>query len=203
MTWTTLEPSLFGSIAEALPRFRTEGCRALAEGYGALMAEGDGAIPAKNGLDISRFVPAIPHLVLTAITKPDQCIYRLAGDDMMSRIGMNPKGRNYYDFVPEDRFAHASHAMHMVIDIPSSFRADIAQQYSDGRVRMIEALAVPLGSDDPDIDGFILFADCEVRRERSTLPTDRMLLGANVLARDLIDLGHGVDRDFVDRVIAD
>ena len=166
------------------------------------MAEGGGAIQEKNGLDISRFVPAIPHLVLTAIRKPDQCIYRLAGDDMISRTGMNPKGKNYYNFVPKDRFAHASQAMHMVIDIPSSFRADIAQQYSDGRVRMVEALAVPLGSDDPDVDGFILFADCEASREPSMLPTDRMLLGANVLARDLIDLGHGVDRSFVDRVIA-
>ena len=202
MKWTTLEPNLFGSIEAVLPRFRTEGCRALAQGYAALMAEGNGVIPAKNGLDISWFVPAIPHLVLTAITKPDQCIYRLAGDEMRTRIGMNPKGRNYYDFVPKDRFVHASHAMHMVIDMPSSFRADIAQRYSDGRVRMIEAFAVPLGSDDPDVDGFILFADCEVSHQPATLPSERMLLGANVVARDLIDLGYGVDTSFVDRVVA-
>ncbi|MCR9176617.1 MAG: hypothetical protein NXI19_11530 [Alphaproteobacteria bacterium] len=203
MKWTTRAPSLFGSIAEVLPRFRTEGCRALAEGYASLLVEQNARVPAKNSLDISRFVSAIPHLVLAAITKPDRCIYRLAGEEMKKRIGMNPTGKNYYDFVPKDRFAHASHAMHMVVDVPSAFRADIAQQYSDGRARMIEVFAVPLGSDDPAVDGFILFADCEVSGPMVSLPTDRMLLGANVLARDLIDLGYGVDRSFVDRVVAD
>jgi hypothetical protein len=201
MNWTTQQPNVFGSIEAVLSRFRTEGCRALAEGYQALMEQGAGEIPAKNGLDISKIVPAIPHLVLAAVTKPDQCIYRLAGEALMTRIGVNPKGRNYYEFVPKERFAHASHAMHMVIDQPSAFRAEISQQYSDGRVWMIEVLAVPLTSEDPEVDGFILFADCEINRQISALAPERRLVGANILVRDLIDLGYGVDANFVDRVL--
>ncbi|MBK8157770.1 MAG: hypothetical protein IPK59_02900 [Rhodospirillaceae bacterium] len=69
MPWTTLKPNCLGSLAEALPYYRTLGCRKMAEGYETMLAKGGGTIPQKNQLDLAGFVAAIPHLALVAVTK--------------------------------------------------------------------------------------------------------------------------------------
>lgn len=180
--------------------FRTEPCRVLAEGYLAMLEAAGGGLPAKNGLDISRFQKAIPYMVLCAVTLPDRCIYRLAGEATKQRIGLNPVGRNYYDFVPQERRAYAQRAMNMVVEGPSAFRAEIEQSYSAGLRRRVEAVALPLLSEEPGIDGFILFGDCQIGTDADDRLVQATLLDANVTCRDLIDLGWGVDENFVDIV---
>lgn len=200
MTWRPKSPLQAGKLDSAIARFRTDACRKLAEGYGAILAANGGAVPAKNDLDITPFVKAVPHLALCAITKPNQCLYRVAGERLKERMGFNPIGRNYYDFVPEERRAYAANAMHMVIDTPCAFRAEIRQSYSSGLSLVIEATGFPLLSNEPGIDGFIIFADQSIDSTVDLTRHEHRLQGANVEQRDLIDLGHGVDPDFVDMV---
>jgi len=94
-TWVKREPDHLPSLEAALDTVKTTACRVLAEGYLGLLAESGGAVPAKNGLDIHRFAQALPHLVLCAVTLPDRCVYRLAGEAMKRRVGVNLVGRNY------------------------------------------------------------------------------------------------------------
>lgn len=202
MAWRTQRPALVTDLNGVQAHCRTDASCRLVAGYAELLAEGGGALPAKNGLDLRRFAAVISSLVLVAVSKPDRCIYRLAGENVQRRIGLNPAGRNYYDFVPEVRRARAMHAMNMAIDVPCGFRAEIEQTYSDGLVRLIEALALPLVSAEPGVDGFILFADCHVEESDRFEPERRRWQGSNVLRRDLIDLGHGVDETFEDIVPA-
>jgi hypothetical protein len=193
MPWTTLKPRCVGGLIEALAQYRTLGCRKLAEGYQAMLQNGGGVIPDKNQLDLAGFVAAMPHLALVAVTRPDLCIYRLAGERLKERVGFNVKGRNYYDFVPPERRQFAARAMHMVIETPCAFRAEIQQTYS-------EATGFPLRSEEPGVDGFILFADQAIEPEPTFYDGHPQLLGANVIRRDLIDLGAGIDETFEDMV---
>jgi hypothetical protein len=200
MTWRPRKPTHAGSLDQALPRYRTEACRKLAEGYGALLAANAGAIPGKGELDIAQFVAAVPHLALCAITKPDLCLYRIAGEELKARMGFNPTGRNYYDFVPAERRAYAAEAMHMVIDTPCAFRAEIRQSYSTGQTLVIEATGFPLATREAGIDGLIIFADQAMESAADLTFDPHRLVGANVEQRDLIDLGAGVRTDFIDMV---
>jgi hypothetical protein len=194
-----LKPAVVTDLAGVTARCRTEPCRRLAAGFADLLAP-DGSIPSKNGFDLPRFASIIANLELGAVTKPDRCIWRIAGENVKQRIGINPVGRNYYDFVPEERRQHAMHAMNMVIDVPCGFRAEVEQTYSNGLVRLVEGLALPLASSEPGVDGFIVFADCHVE-ELDRFVRDRPALqGGIVVCRDLIDLGHGVDETFADLV---
>lgn len=200
MTWKTQKPHKSGTLQAAIEDFKTAACRQVAQAYLSLLEKEHGAIPAKNGVDLSGFAAVMPDLVLTAITVPDRCVYRLAGENMKRRVGLDPIGRNYYDFVPEERRAQAARAMNMVVEIPCAFRAEIEQSYSDGRARNIEAIALPLRSEEPEVDGFILFGDREFETSDRIFNDGVTLLGANVLRRDLIDLGFGVDDSFEDIV---
>lgn len=203
MPWRPKNPTHVGTLAAAIHHYRTDACRRLAKGYGDILTGTGGKIPDKNDLDIARFVAAIPHLALCAIVKPDLCLYRLAGEALKARMGFNPAGSNYYDFVPEERRRLAADAMHMVIDTPCAFRAEIRQSYSTGHSLVIEATGFPLVSNEPGIDGFIIFADQAVDESIQVYIDRHRLLGANVEQRDLIDLGAGVKADFIDMVWVD
>ena len=198
--WRLLRPFKTGPLSQALDDFRTRTCRQVAEAYRALLEGRDGAIPSKNGVDLRGFATAMPDLALTAIIKPDRCMYRLAGENLKRRIGLNPIDRNYYDFVPAIRREQAMRAMNMVIDVPCAFRAEIEQTYSDGQTRMVEAVGFPLSSEEPGVDGFILFGDRQIDFSPMDPIVGPALSGANVLRRDLIDLGFGVDEGFQDMV---
>ncbi|MBK8157771.1 MAG: hypothetical protein IPK59_02905 [Rhodospirillaceae bacterium] len=119
---------------------------------------------------------------------------------MKERVGFNVKGRNYYDFVPSERRVSAARAMHMVIETPCAFRAEIRQTYSGGHGLVIEATGFPLQSEEPGVDGFILFADQAIEPDMRFHDGHPQLVDANVIRRDLIDLGSGIDQTFEDIV---
>jgi hypothetical protein len=149
---------------------------------------------------LAPFVAAVPHFALLAVTLSGPCVYRLAGETLQQRLGFDPKGHDYYDFVPQVRLAHARRAMEMMIRRPCGFCALVEQTYEDGATRTIETLGLPLADNEPGADGFILFADCALPEPASYQAPGKRWLGANILRRDLIDLGFGVDSDFVDLV---
>jgi len=203
MTWTSRKPDFTGPLDAVIPRIRTPAVRLLAQGYGAHLFAENGTIPPFRKLDIGLFARALEHLLLCAVTKPDRCIYRIVGEALKSRLGFNPVGRNYFDYVPEIRLDYAQRSIFMVIDQPCGFRAEVEQTYSDGRSILIESVAFPVLSNRAGVDGLVLFCDQTVERldhldfhgrENATY------LGSNVVRRDLIDLGYGVDEGFEDLV---
>jgi hypothetical protein len=202
MTWTEHAPDAILTLDQAVRAAREPSCRTVLAGYAALMADlpQGQPVPAKNGIDLSAFSEAMPDLALCAIEGDTRCVYRLVGDRLRTRLGFNPVGQNYYDFVPDVRRAHAAHAMTMVVRTPMAFGVGIEQHYSSGEILLVEAVAVPLASDERGVDGFILFADVAVNRWSRLSQDGVRLLGANVARRDLIDLGYGVDTGFRDLV---
>jgi len=202
--WIPKPPRCVVTLEDTDGLFETEAARCLLSGYKELMARDPNRLPDRHALDLAPFPAAIPHFALCAIKLPDQCIYRIVGEQLKRRLGFNPTGRNYYDLVPEERRESACAAMNMVVRQPSGFRAEIEQVYSDGRIRIVEALALPLAGNAPEVDGYILFADQQIGNASRAFDTDSpVLLGANVINRDLIDLGFGVDRAFRDLVRQD
>lgn len=201
MRWHSVRPSYCPSIEAVLQTIRTEPCRELAQGYGQLLRDCGGRVPGKNGLDIGRFPVAVPHLLLSAVTKPDRCVYRLVGEAIRNRMGLKEiVGMNYYDLVARKRLASARAAMNMVVTVPCGFRSEVLEVNSSGQRNMVEVLGLPLASEEPGIDGFVLCAVGPL--DPSERPRERgvWVAGTNVVSRELIDLGAGVDVDFVDTV---
>ncbi len=200
MSWIEMQPASIVALADAGTLFKSKAGVALYRGYLRLLAAAGGAIPAKNALDLSGFAGMLADAALCAVSEPDRCEYRITGERLKQRVGFNPTGTNYYDLVPAIRRPYAIRAMRMVVTVPSGFRALIEQTYSSGEVVTTEAVGFPLRSEEPGIDGFILFSDQALERRAGVPATPPRLLGANVVRRDLIDLGFGVDTGFRDLV---
>ncbi len=200
MAWNEKPATAIVALADLPPLLKTESARILAAGYAQLLAASGGAIPSKASLDLAPIARMLADAALVAIETPDRCIYRLVGENLKNRIGFDPTGLNYYDLVPEIRRRYAARAMNMVSGRPMGFRADITQVYSSGEALTIESLGMPLASNEPGIQGFILFADEAQTRWDRRVEEGTRLLGANVVRRDLVDIGFGVDADFRDLV---
>lgn len=198
--WATRRPGYHASVAAALPGFRTENCRLVASAYAALVERGGGQIPSKNGLDLSGIAPAMANVALAAVKLGSACVFRIAGEEIRYRFGRKLVGQNYYDLVDPARRSHAMRSMDMVVSIPCGFRVELIQRYSNGAESPAEACAFPLRSLDPEIDGFILFADEERAPPVRVRTSDPRLEESIVAYRELIDLGFGVDADFEDLV---
>lgn len=200
MSWVERPPDAILSLEEAARTARAASGRAVLQGYRGLLAKlppGE-MVPRKNGLDVSVFAEALPDLALCAIEGDHRCCFRLVGERLRARMGFSPVGQNYYDFVPDIRKVNAARAMTMVVRTPMGFNVSIGQQYSSGEVLTVEAVAVPLRSDEPGVDGFILFADVALNRWSRVSNDGVRMLGGAVERRELIDLGYGVDTEFRD-----
>jgi hypothetical protein len=199
MNWVTRRPHSTVPLAAAGELYKTCCCRELAAAYGRLLAAHCGRLPPKNALDVTALPRVIPHLILCAVTPPDRCIYRIVGEDVKGRIG-NRVGRNYYDLVPAARRQHSMWAINMLVAVPCAWRVEIEQVYDSGIARLVEATAFPLASAEPGVAGFIVLADCEIGPSEAAAPGEVTLIGTNILRRDLIDIGFGVDEAFADLV---
>lgn len=198
--WVEAPAASVVTVTDAAALFRSEICRQLFRGYLGLFEAAGHTVPDKDSLDLFGLRTTLADAALCAITLPDRCIYRVAGERLKRRLGLNPTGRNYYDFVPAVRRERAARAMNMVIQVPCAFRAEIEQTYTSGETVLIEVVAVPLRSQEPGVDGFILFADCALSQWKEHQRPAARLQGAVVVRRDLIDLGFGVDPEFRDLV---
>ncbi|WP_425404974.1 hypothetical protein [Hwanghaeella sp.] len=203
MEWVRQKPRSIVSIAEAPALFTTMAPRIVASAYADMIEEAGGRIPAKSGLDISKFAKALPNVALFAVTLPDKWIYRIVGEAWKQRIGMNPTGRNYIDFVAGPRRGNAIASLQDVIAIPTAFRAIIEQTYSEGKKAQLEVLVIPLKSTEAGVDAFALFAAQLIAPVKFGPGDDPVVLGANIIERDMIDLGFGVNEDFTDLVRSD
>ncbi len=200
--WATRRPGYHASVAAALPGFGTESCRLVASAYAALLERAGGQIPCKNGLDLSGIAPAMANVALAAVKLRSACVFRIAGEEIRSRFGRKLVGQNYYDLVDPARRSHAVRSMDMVVSIPCGFRVELIQRFSNGMETPAEACAFPLRSPDPEIDGFILFADESSAPPARIRNSDPELEESIVVRRDLIDLGFGVDERFEDLIRA-
>ena len=171
----------------------------MAGAYADMLALSRTRIPPKNGLDPHGFSSALSNVALTAIVIGESCTYRIAGEELRERYAQKLVGKNYYDIVPPERREHAMRGMELVIQTPCGFRAELVQEFADGQRSLAEVCAFPLGSDEPGVDGFVLFANQDIKAPPRSAHRTEMVRSV-LIKRDLIDLGFGIDEGFVDLV---
>ncbi len=143
-------------LADVSSYFTTPPPKILAEAYTEILSKSEGNIPCKAMLDISLFAPVLPFTAIFAVEGNEKSVYRLVGEAWKQRIGMNPTGMNYFEMVPESNRPTAIAMSRTIIDTPCGLRL-LTQQFDEiGPNAVTELLCLPLGSDEPEVDGFIL-----------------------------------------------
>lgn len=200
MPWISKKPEIIGGLDQISDRCKTDSARALVSSYTKYLEANDNKPPKFTDLDIADFLPSVPNIALCSVIKDTSCQFRIIGEDLRERMGFPVTRVNYYDYVPADRVASVKRVMEMVVETPCGFRADLEQVYTSGQTMRAEAIGLPLAPARDGEDGQILFSDQTTEDLGFGVKQLKTLLGANLLSRDLVDIGFGVDIGYEDLV---
>lgn len=200
MKWVSRKPEFVGDLDQVHGRCTNHSARRLIAGYTKHFQANGGRPPKFTDLDIADFALSTPHMALCSVIKGDRCEFRIIGEELRERMGRPAAFVNYYDYVPANRVASVRRVMEMVVETPCGFRADLEQVYTSGQSTKAEAVGLPLAPARADEAGQILFSDQMTDDLGFNPGEERTLLGANLLKRDMIDIGFGIDPSYEDLV---
>lgn len=200
MGWTTRKPGYIGAIEEVEAHSVTESGKQIVRTYTRLFRDIGNKPPRFKDVDIGEIKQAVPYVALCSVKVGAQSTVRFFGEDLRRRVDSSPVGRNLRDFIHPDRADSVQKMMEMIVRYPCGYLANVKQEFMNGQTIIVETIAFPLKATREDEDGQVIMTDTPIRREGVTYDREKVLLSADVLRRDLIDLGYGVDEDFVDLV---
>ena len=204
MNLVSRKPGLFTTPEEAMQAMQTEVCRRFMQAYCAdLSAAGSPENLTKRAFDAVRYTGSMPYMMLTEVIDRNTMPVRIVGEAMTDHVGARLKGSNYLDFVVPRRRETVSDLLTGCITWPFGYRVIYDISYRDGLPKRMEAAGVPLR---PEAGarriGHLLCVEVPYGRTNACLNIDQVPLHVDIIERQLIDLGHGVDESFSDLVIS-
>jgi hypothetical protein len=181
--------------AEAL--LKSEASRTLLRHFRDLRAAAGGALPVRAAIDPAALRTCLPSMAILDLADPRDPVYRLAGTDYSTCIGLDPTGRRYLELVPEVRRASAAEAYVAMAEHGCAMITNLVASGGTGRERLCEAVNVPVretAADGPARLLYVVFTPLDDfgrswdKAEFSNYRT--------VLFRAFVDLGAGTPANF-------
>ncbi len=176
--------------------------RTLLEHFRAEMARAGNRLPVRASIDPGALRTCLPRMAILDISNPLDPVYRLAGTEYCTFIGLDPTGRRYLDLVPESRRQSAAEAYVAMAAHGCAMVTNLVASSDRGRERLFEVLNVPVRDDDSDRIRYVYVVfspldDFGWSWDRSDFSHYR-----TVMLRAFVDLGGGVPETFNDLPVA-
>ena len=107
-----------------------------------------GAMPPKSAIDPTEMPKLLPALVIYERLATDHFRVRLAGTEVVSRLGLNPTGANVLDLLAPASRPMVQKALNRILEEPCGHLSRVRDRYPSGREAKIEVLRLPLQSDE-------------------------------------------------------
>ena len=149
-------------------------------------------LPDRDRIDLHQLKHILSSFVILQRESPSMIRFRLAGTDEVKRYGFEITGKNYLDFVPDERRSAALQAFETMLRHPCGSRNLIETVTSSGRVVLNEAIGYPIRGSDGKADQ-LMFQSNDIEgnlkpyQRRDVVATHR-----RVLERRYIDIGAGL-----------
>ncbi len=189
------------SLSALRPSLTTDAVLRLLDIYDQHLSEADGGVPSKSRFRSWQLGGTLANSILYDFVERDDLIYRIVGEEIKARFGLNLDGHSYLDFVPPERRASALEAFRLCADTPCAMHVQIEQRFDGGLTALCEVLGVPLTEHESDRQArYLLFVD-ELMGDTSLRGRKRgVMQSAHIVSRCFVDVGFGVPQDFHDLV---
>lgn len=153
-------------------------------------------IPHRSQFLPERIPGLLANLVIHELVAPDLIRLRLVGTAVVDDYGQEITGRNYLDFVEEERRSKASRAIHLVCEQPCGMLVNLRSHAASGATLTRESIAFPMRDED-GIARLVYFCSNPAEERRTFFDKPDALEVMKVLDRRFIDIGAGLP-DFQD-----
>lgn len=157
--------------------------------YQAARSGGDVAL--QSALPMRMLAPLMASVILFEVEHRDQITYRIAGENVIDRLGFNPTGTNFLDLVGPELREAAAGGYQLMLGHPCGYYMVYENNYESGHQMKAETLTLPLRKNPDDkINQLICFhADHQLFGigERS----DKTRLVVDWETNAFVDIGNG------------
>lgn len=174
----------------------------LLDAYAGHMRGNGGLLPTRSGFDVSSLGSSLAHAVLYDVRDPERVEFRIVGEEMKQYFKVNPVGRSYLEFVPDERRAYARQAFRHCAEYPCAMLSETIQVFENGVGVPCSALGVPLMDDrNPGLASHLLFVDYPTSDDSAEFFYRSAFHQSYMVRRTFIDLGFGVPAGFREPVV--
>lgn len=149
-------------------------------------------LPDRDQIDLLQLKEILPSFVILQYESPAMVRFRLAGTDEVRRYGFEITGRNYLDFVPEERRAQAVQTFQTMLNHPCGTRNLIETVTSSGRIVVNEAIGYPVRGSDGRADQLIFQSNDIEGKLQPHQRNDVVVEHRRLRERHFIDIGAGL-----------
>ena len=107
----------------------------------------DGVLPLRSSFLPEKIPQLLPTLIIYEMVSPTYINFRLAGTAVRERMGIDPTGRNYLDYVAPERKVKAGQSFFAVVDQPCGMRVVSNHGMASGHKKFLEVLMLPMKND--------------------------------------------------------
>gem|GEM_PF-2231096 len=201
--WIRKPAGTVASLGALKDVVRSDAVRHLLSVYDDILGAAGGGLPSRQAFDPTSLGKYLTNSVLYDVSNRDRVVFRIVGETMRSHFRVNPVGRCYLDFVPDERRQRALTSFRHCAEIPCGMLSRTRQVFASGVSRYCEAVGVPLMGDSSDgVATHLLFVDSPTEVGLPHHTDDSPFRFAQMLERRFIDLGHGVPDRFEDLVLS-
>ncbi|MCF8468941.1 MAG: PAS domain-containing protein [Sneathiella sp.] len=147
----------------------------------------DGLIPHRSSFDPSKILPLLPNIAIYEVVSPEEIIYRLAGTEIVERIGHEVTGRNFLDFWEGDKRGETARIMNELVARPCGLFSELEGKSESGRIANSIAVGFPLLSDN-DLCNRLVFYSSGFDPVDARIPREDQIQSLDVVRSTYIDL---------------
>lgn len=149
-------------------------------------------LPDRDQIDLQQLKDILSSFVILQYESPSMVRFRLAGTDEVRRYGFEVTGRNYLDFVPDERRAQAVQTFEIMLRHPCGARNLIETVTSSGRIVLNEAIGYPVRGSDGRADQLLFQSNDIEGRLKPHERRDMVVEHRKLRERRFIDIGAGL-----------
>ena len=149
-------------------------------------------LPDRDQIDLAQLKDILSSFVILQYESPSVVRFRLAGTEEVKRYGFEVTGRNYLDYVPDERRSAAAKAFETMLSHPCGSWNLIETVTSSGRVVLNEAIGYPIRGIDGRADQLLFQSNDVEGKLKPYQRKDVVATHRQVLERRYIDIGAGL-----------
>ncbi len=167
-----------------------ETLRRVIDGYRQAQLEDD--VASQDRLPMRFMASMLPNITLMERVDNDSIIYRIAGENIIARLGFNPTGQNFLDLIAPSARAETALTNKLGLDERCGHYSVYENQYESGRRMMSESLMLPMRKSQGDDVNLILGYHVHHQATDIALLGARTALGLRWVIAEHVDIGFGV-----------
>jgi hypothetical protein len=155
-------------------------------------SQADDFVGVQSALPMRDFAPLMANVTLMERKTAGEVVYRIAGENIVNRLGFNPTGSNFIDLLSADMRKQAATTHDALFAHPCGHYIVYENRYENGRCMISESIMLPMRRSEKSAAVLLLGFHIHHQATGIVAPQKDTALITNIELSEFVDIGSGV-----------